>query len=194
MKKNLKSFLKLLLTAAVLLSSGMSAMAEESPPGVDVNGNPGGDIAYCDFYGELNHRYASFIDGISLGITNTSDPNYYEAVTLDGLDARKQYSGNSVYINLDKEFYQEGDNEFLVNIYYYNFGPDEGKYYFEYTTELGGLNQVTVYKPATRQAPNLVGWRYVSIVMSDCNRESIMITVQLSEFRTVHITHGAVLR
>lgn len=163
MKKFLfKPFILLLVVVITLSSSGLPIVFAEDK--VDPNENPQGQhLAYCNFYGDLTSRNMSFIDGISLGIKERSDPYFCELVTLGGLEARRQYSGNSAFLKLDKDFYDEGDNEFLVNIYYYNFGPSEGKYYFEYKTESSTLNQITVYKPASP-----VGWRYASVVLTDC--------------------------
>lgn len=119
------------------------------------------DSAYVNLYGDLDSRYASFIDGISLGVTNTKDPYYCERVYLDGLEARKQYSPNSIYINVDKEFYQEGD-DLLVSIVFYDFGPSEGIYYLEYQKTNGDLHQERLVKPGTNP-----GWYAKTVVATD---------------------------
>ena len=78
--------------------------------------------------GDLDSRYASFLDGISTGVKDASDPLYFELTTLDGYEARKQYSANSTYIKVDESFYDENDSKFLLNIFYYDFGPSEGSF------------------------------------------------------------------
>ncbi len=119
------------------------------------------DSAYINMYGNLESRYASFFDGISLGITDTTDPYYFELVYLDGLEARKQYSPNSVYISVDKEFYQEGD-DLMVSIVYYDFGPSEGSYYLEYQKTNGDMYQEKLVKPGTNP-----GWYAKTVVATD---------------------------
>ncbi len=106
------------------------------------------DSAYVTFYGDLVSRDASFIDGVSLGITDTNDPNYNEHVILDGLAARKQYRPNTTYITINKPFYEEGDNEFMFTLVYYSFGPDEGPLKIEYVKENGEIFLVDLIKPA----------------------------------------------
>ncbi len=120
------------------------------------------DSAYVNMHGSLESRSASFIDGISLGISDTKDPNYFELVQLDGLEARKQYSTNSTYIKVDKGFYEEGD-ELLISIVFYDFGPSEGKYYFEYIKKGGaGAYQQTIYKPGRNP-----GWKAITVYAED---------------------------
>ena len=163
MKRFLRKPFIVFLAIAIAISSNITLVLADG--GGDVNENPQGEyLAYCNFYGDLASKDMSFVDGVSLGIKESTNPYFCEIVTLGDLECRKQYSSNSMYINLDEDFYDEGDTEFLVNIYYYNFGPSEGRYYFEYTTEFNNLDQVTVYKPGSP-----VGWRYASIVITDCD-------------------------
>lgn len=106
------------------------------------------DTAFVTFHGDLKSRYASFIDGITLGITDTNDPNFYELVNLDGLEARKQYRANTTYITINKPFYEDGDDEFIFTLMYYSFGPDEGPLKVEYYKEDGTLHLQDLVKPA----------------------------------------------
>ncbi len=160
--------LAFLLTLVMILSSlpGMVIQAAEasSPAWKDYLANISPDSAYVNFYGDFESRNASFIDGIKLGITDTNDPLYFEQVSLDGLEGRKQYSANSTYINVDDSFYEKGDNEFLVTIVFYNFGPSEGKYYLEYKTKEGITEQSVLIKPASP-----VGWRAHTVLLSNAD-------------------------
>lgn len=126
--------------------------------------NSSDTVAYVNFYGSLDSKYASFIDGISLGITDKNDPLYFEKVSLDGMEGMKQYAANSTYINIEDVFYEKGDTEILVNICYYDFGPSEGSYYLEYPTTSGSLNQVRIYKPGRNP-----GWKYATMILPDCD-------------------------
>ncbi len=103
-----------------------------------------------------------FIDGQAMGITDTNDPLYNETVTLDGLVARKQYRANSSYFTLNKNFYDEGDTEFLLSITFYDFGPSEGKFYLEYHSQDGLTKQITIVKPGTNP-----GWMVKTMGISD---------------------------
>lgn len=160
-KKVIALFLSLVLVFSSNFTGGISlaSVIEEN----SVN-NASEAFGYINFYGELEGKGISFIDGISLGITSTSDPLYFEKISLDGLEGRKQYSSNSTYINVDDSFYQKGDTEFLVNICYYDFGPSEGSYYFEYPQISGVLDQVRIIKPGINP-----GWKCITLVLADCD-------------------------
>ena len=69
--------------------------------------NSSDTVAYVNFYGSLDSKFASFIDGISLGITDKNDPLYFEKFSMDGLEGRKQYAANSTYINIENTFYEK---------------------------------------------------------------------------------------
>ena len=116
------------------------------------------DSAYVKLYGNLDSRNASFIDGISMGITDSKHENYYELVKEDGLEARKQYNANSTYISVDESFFEAGD-ELLVSIEYYDYGPAEGTYYLEYYTTSGGTYQEKLIKPGRHP-----GWSVKTVV------------------------------
>ncbi len=118
------------------------------------------DSAYTMLHGNLDSRNASFIDGITMGITDSKHPSYYELVKEEGLEARKQYTSNSTYINVDKSFFEAGD-DLLVSIVYYDYGPSEGTYYLEYYTSDGGIHQEKLIKPGRNP-----GWSVKTVVTS----------------------------
>ena len=128
-----KKIIALVLVLVLILSTNLvGGISLATATDENSMNNLSDSYGYVNFYGDLEGKGISFIDGISLGITSTKDPLYFEKISLDGLDGRKQYSSNSTYITVDDSFYQKGDTEFLVNICYYDFGPSEGSYYFEY--------------------------------------------------------------
>lgn len=161
-KKFIVLFLVLMMAFSFNITGAFVLALEQNAPGL--NDASGEVYGYVNFYEELEGKNISFIDGISLGITEKSDPLYFEKVSLDGLDGRKQYSSNSAYINMNDSFYDKGDTEFLVNIVYYDFGPSEGSYYFEYPQVSGALNQVRIIKPGINP-----GWKCISFVLADCD-------------------------
>lgn len=163
-KRRTLVFLVSMLIIIGAFPGGIVSFADQSEIDSYMNEVPDGDIAYCNFYGNLDSRYASFIDGVSLGIKDTRDPLYFEQVVLDGYEGRKQYGANTTYINVEDDFYEKDDHNFIVNIFYYDFGPLEGTYYLEYRTTGGGLAQKSIVKPG-----NYPGWTYISIVLEDCD-------------------------
>ena len=51
------------------------------------------------------------------------------------------YKENYVYLDIDESFYEEGDNEFMVAITYWDFGPDVGYFHFEYNSSDEALGE-----------------------------------------------------
>lgn len=137
--------------------------------------------AYVTFGETVSGKNMEFIDGLAQGITDSSDPLYNELVTLDGLQARKQYSANSSYLKVSDEFYDSGDTEFLVSIVFYDFGPSEGKYYFEYHSTEGGTKQVMLIKPGTNP-----GWAVRTLCVDDVD-----LSAKYDNGATVRIVNGA---
>ena len=123
--------------------------------------NTSDESAYVWMGETIEGNGLGFIDGQKSGITDANDPLYNETVNLDGLDARKQYNKNTFYFTVDKDEYEEGDSEFVFSIVFYDFGPYEGKFYFEYHSTTGALNQIELTKPGSNP-----GW-YVKTVSVD---------------------------
>lgn len=110
----------------------------------------------------IEEKGIEFLDSQRMGITDSADILYNETVLLDGLYARKQYNANSAYFKIGREVYSEGDSEFLVSIVFYDFGPSEGKFYFEYHTKSGATKRVTIVKPGTNP-----GWAVKTVCVDD---------------------------
>lgn len=116
---------------------------------------------------EIEEKGIKFYDGQAMGIEDKNDPLYNETVNLDGLIARKQYSANSSYFKLDEEFYNEDDTEFLISLVFYDFGPSEGKFYFEYISTTGNREQITIIKPGTNP-----GWMVKTMCLNDVDMKA----------------------
>lgn len=137
--------------------------------------------AYAILGDTIEQKGMEFIDGIAQGITDNASPFYNEKVKLDGLEARKQYSSNSAYFKVDDDFYDDGDTEFLFSIVFYDFGPSEGKFYFEYHSTSGEIKQVTFVKPGTNP-----GWSVRSVCLDDLDP-----TQKYDNGATIRIQNGA---
>ena len=137
--------------------------------------------AYAVLGEKIEQKGLEFIDGLANGVKDKSEETYNEIVNLDGLDARKQYSTNYMYFKVNDDFYEKGDTEFLFSITFYDFGPSEGKYYFEYHTVNGGTKQITLIKPGTNP-----GWSVKTICADDVD-----LTKTYPNGATVRVMNGA---
>ena len=122
-----------------------------------------------------------FFDGQSMGITDSGDPLYNETVVLDGLTARKQYRPNSSYFKIDEDLYDADDHEVMFSLVFYDFGPSEGWFYFEYYATDGSIKQVALRKPGTNP-----GWSVKTIGIDD-----IDLTRKYENGANVRIQNGA---
>lgn len=122
-----------------------------------------------------------FFDGQAMGITDSTDIYYNETVGLDGLTARKQYNANASYFKVSDKFYGADDHEFLISIVYYDFGPSEGTYYFEYHTTDGAEKRVTLIKPGRNP-----GWAVKTVVLDDVD-----FSKTYENGATIQIVNGA---
>lgn len=116
---------------------------------------------------KIEEKGIKFYDGQAMGIEDKKDPLYNETVTLDGLTARKQYNANSSYFKLDESYYDGNDTEFLISLVFYDFGPSEGRFYFEYISTSGSKQQVTIIKPGTNP-----GWKVKTMCIDDVDMKA----------------------
>lgn len=107
---------------------------------------PGENNAYIVLGNPVKSRMMTFEDGVAQGITNVEDPHYSEEFIKDDITGRRVYKKNYLDITVDPDFYQKGDNTFLVLITYYDFGPDRGTFQVQYGNEKGGKSSCTVVK------------------------------------------------
>lgn len=155
-KKN-RRFISLMLSLIMIISmvpavTAQDAASTQAESGSNVDSNvsiiPGKNNFYVVLTDPIQQNKMTYRDGKPLGITDTSDPLYTEDFTMDGITARKTYAANKVYIDMDKTKYDpEKDSRWMVMITYYDFGPQVGYFYFDYTTTSGGAGRYTVEKP-----------------------------------------------
>ena len=137
--------------------------------------------AYAVLGEKIEQKGLEFIDGLASGVKDKSNEIYNELTNIDGLDARKQYNTNYSYFKVNDDFYEDTDHEFMFSITFYDYGPSEGKYYFEYHTTTGGTKQVTLIKPGTNP-----GWSVKTICVDDVD-----LSKTYSNGATVRIINGA---
>lgn len=109
--------------------------------------------AYALIGSDVVENGCEFLDGIEMGITDTTHPLYSEVSTEQGIDGRKFSAGNYATFRLDPSKF-EGSDEFLVNITYFDYGPYQGSFHFEYIDKQGKLVRIKVIKPGTVQQFN----------------------------------------
>ncbi len=139
------------------------------------------DSAYVWMGETIEGDGLGFIDGQKSNITDANDPIYNETVNLDGLDARKQYQANTFYFTVDESEYTAEDNEFVFSIVFYDFGPAEGKFQFEYHTTAGGVKQIQLTKPGTKP-----GWYVKTVSVNDAD-----LSKTYDNGATVRVINGA---
>lgn len=143
--------------------------------------NTAENSAYVWLGETIEGKGLEFFDGQAMGIKDSNDPLYNETVILDGLTARKQYRANSSYFKIDKSLYDKDDHEVLFSLVFYDFGPSEGWFYFEYYATDGSIKQVALRKPGTNP-----GWSVKTIGIND-----IDLTREYENGANVRIQNGA---
>ncbi len=124
---------------------------------------PGKNNFYVVLTDPIQQNKMTYRDGKAQGITDASHELYTEDFTMDGITARKTYAANKVFIDMDKTKYDvENDNRWMVTITYYDFGPQVGYFYFDYTTKDGSEARYTVEKPGI-----VPKWSTVRIYLDD---------------------------
>ena len=90
-----------------------------------------------------------------------------EKVSLAGVNTQKIYYGTDIYITADKTKLK--GSKYLVLITYYDFGPDQGNFHFEYNSSDATLTaSARAYKRYTiRKTGMNEKWTTVSILIDD---------------------------
>lgn len=125
MKKAALFCLSLAAAAAALAGGAVSAAEVDS----SVSLTPGKNNAYILFGDPVETNKLTFEDGLSKGITDSANVLYSEKFEMDGVSARRVYAGNTVFLHLDKSYYQPEDHRFLITITCYDFGPKGQKFF-----------------------------------------------------------------
>ena len=143
--------MSVLTALAVILPQGIS-YGEADTKAYDYILNTFEENAYVLFGIELKQYHCVFYDGIAKGITDETNEFYCENSTELGIDGRKFYKDNYASVKITEDFYEKGDTEFLVSVAYYDYGPSEGRFYFEYfPTGSENSKRVTVVKSGAVQ-------------------------------------------
>ena len=116
--------------------------------------------AYVVFSDTIKSKYMTFKDGLLDGVTDKSSELYSEKVTLDGVEARKLYKGNYIYVSLDKTKFS--GSKMLIVLNYYDFGPSEGSFQLHYSSTTNAYKSLTVRKTGME-----LGWKTVSFLVDD---------------------------
>jgi len=169
----MKKFKKVISVALALcmLCAYIPAMANDTHVGAavpttgEISLEPGKNNYYVVFGDPIQSNKAEYFDGQAQGIVDNSDPLWSEDFEMDGIKGRKVYGANHVYIKLDEStFDAENDHRFMVLITYYDFGPDVGRYYFDYPCTKGGTNRYTIVKPGITPK-----WSTESFIITDAD-------------------------
>lgn len=176
MLKHKLRIISLLCTAALTMTSAIiPAIAEEGTqdldPTIEFDTDPS-VFATVEFGREIHSHNMEFIDGLAGGnVPEADDPIYSEYFEMDGRTGRKVYKQNYIYAKLDKDFYQEGDSRFFIYITFYDFGPSQGYYHFEYSSSDTTLDEearkhkrISVLKPGTNP-----GWLVTKLYVDDAD-------------------------
>ena len=191
-----------LIIAAVLLLTSMpvlcanddsSSIEKETIMSTDKNN------AYVIFSNPVITNKMSYYDGYGKGIFDESDPNYSELINFDGIEGRKVYNRNYVYMNFDKGFALPEDNEFMFSITYYDFGPDVGYFHLEYnSTDETVAEETRASKRNTVTKTGLVTkWCSVKVYVNDAkftgampfNSDIRLVTNAYNAFAKIEVTN-----
>ena len=120
--------------------------------------------AYIRFDKEFQGEGITAYDGLQNGIKDPADPNWSEISSEDGINARKVYKENFINMNMDKTYYNQGDREFVVSIYFYDYGPSIGYFHFDYNSQNSDSKRISVQKLG-----NNPGWHKVMLYINDAD-------------------------
>lgn len=107
---------------------------------------PGENNAYVVIGESVQSNMMTFYDGIEAGIKDQDNIMYSEPFEMDGIVGRRVYKSNRVRFKVDSKYYQPEDNQFILLITFYDFGPAQGTFGVRYCSE-SGVSAVTVVKP-----------------------------------------------
>ncbi len=121
--------------------------------------------AYVIFSNTIQSRYMTFKDGIAEGVTDKSKELYSEKVDIDGVQARKIYSGNYLYLSLDKTRFS--GKKMLIVITYYDYGPDAANFWLQYSSSDNSVSNPAYKELAIRKTGMEPRWKSVSFLVDD---------------------------
>ena len=162
----------LALIAGLLLTTGAGAKDESAENANEIEKatimNTDKNNAYVIFGNPIEENMMAFVDGMQQGVTDSVNPLYSEKVNFLGIDGRKVYNTNYVYLRMDESFYEPEDSEFIVSISYYDFGPDPGTFHLEYNSSDDSAGEVNLKKRISLKKSGLVQkWYTVKVYIND---------------------------
>ncbi len=104
------------------------------------------------------------LDGLEMGRTSEGDPLYSSVSSQLDITGRYFTNANALYMDIDEKFYQKGDSEFLVTVVYWDFGPSQGRFFFDYIDKEGNTKRATMIKPGTVQR-----WNTETVYINDAD-------------------------
>lgn len=125
---------------------------------------PSENNAYVVMSNEVRRNHIQYVDGFEEGIIDQENPGYCEPFEMDGVLGRRVYKTNYLDFVVDKDYYQPGDSKFMVMITFYDFGPSEGYFHFDYANTDGVVSRISVLKPGV-----VPKWRTTKFVIENAD-------------------------
>ena len=127
------------------------------------------DSAYIIFENKIRSSGMSFVDGQTEGITDRENILYNRSVNIGGYEARYYLPENRLHIRLGPGFAAKGDNEFLMIVHYYDYGPDWDTINIEYNSSDSSLSdEMKIQKVLMIKKPGGKGeWRSEAFYIKD---------------------------
>lgn len=145
---------------------------------------PSENNAYVVMSNEVRRNHIHYVDGYEEGIIDQENPGYCEPFEMDGVLGRRVYKTNYLDFVVDKDYYQPGDSKFMVMITFYDFGPSEGYFHFDYANTKGDKSRVSVLKPGV-----VPKWRTTKFVIE--NADFTRLVDEKYNFRLVSNLYNA---
>lgn len=120
--------------------------------------------AYIYFENEFRGSNMTAVDGLKQGITDANDANWSEYSSENGVTGRKVYKANFVNMNLDSAYYDKSDSEFVVTIYFYDYGPSIGYFHLDYNSIESDSKRISIQKTGANP-----GWHKVMLYITDAS-------------------------
>ena len=162
MKKRIISLSIFICMITIICQGGITVCEAAETSDVSWLLDNGADNAYVMLGQQTAASGMTFLDGNS-GSVNSDQGDYTSTdVTVDGIDAR--YFGSESYfaVRFNNDFYMKDDSNFLISIVYYDYGPNQGKFYFDYNKTDGTTERLTLIKPGKNP-----GWTVNTVVLDD---------------------------
>ena len=162
MKKRIISLTVFICMIAALCQGAFPVNTAEAADDLSWLLDIGGGNAYVTVGAATQSDGMTFLDGNNGSMKNYDGDYTSTDVTVGGVDARYFSSNSRFAVRFDDEFYQNGDKNYIISIVYYDYGPGQGKFYFDYNKTDGTTAQLTLIKPGKNP-----GWTVNTVVLED---------------------------